>query len=165
MHRSPQPSVCSHTSGPMHGCRNKLYTHPERMCTRTHAGAHTGRSKLQEISLVRVSFPSPHRGLCLEDSWPRRRLLGLEGTGSPDVTIDFCLSLSIRMGSSDREPVRSGGGPARGKPGADGVEREKGLPGQGAAKRSRHPCSQNPALKVRGGRDCARPGVGGSPWT
>lgn len=73
----------------------------ERMHTHSHTGTHRGRVKLWEVSLVHVSFTSPHRWLCLEDSRLRRQLLGLVGTGSPKFTIDFCLSFGIRTGSSE----------------------------------------------------------------
>lgn len=62
---------------------------------------YTGRLTRQEVSLVHVSSTSPYRWLCLEDSQPRRQRLGLVGTGSPKSTIDFSLSLSTKMGSSE----------------------------------------------------------------
>lgn len=74
-----------------------------QLTRRTHSkeDAHTGRLTRQEVSLVHVSFTSPHRWLCLEDSQLRRQLLGLVGTGSPKFTIDFSFPLSTKMGSSE----------------------------------------------------------------
>lgn len=54
------------------------------------------------------------------------------GHRKPEFTIDFCLSLGIRAGSSESEPVRSVGGPERRGPGAHRLE------------------TQQPVLKTRG---------------
>lgn len=74
-----------------------------KLSRRTHSteDVYTGQLTRQEVSLVQVSSTSPHRWLCLEDSQPRRQRLGLVGTGSPKSTIDFSLSLSTKMGSSE----------------------------------------------------------------
>lgn len=65
-----------------------------RRCAHSTHRPTRGRSELREVSLVHVSFTSPHRWLCLEDRLLRKQLLGLVGTGSPEFTIDFCLSLT-----------------------------------------------------------------------
>lgn len=115
-----------------------------------------------------MSFTSPHRWLCLEDSRLRRRRLGLGGTGSPEFAIDFCLSLGIRTGSSEREPVRSVGGPARGQPGACRLEqreqRRLHTSGCGEKQTPLQPESSPPWWGETGGWGCAWPGRR-SRWT
>lgn len=87
----------------LHLYSKQAHTKIPKLSRRTHSkeDVYTGRLTRQEVSLVHISFTSPYRWLCLEDSRPRRQRLGLVGTGSPKSTIDFSLSLSTKTGSSE----------------------------------------------------------------
>ena len=87
------------------------------------------------------------------------------GHQEPELAIDFCLSLGIRTGSSEREPVRSAGGPARGQPRACHLEREQRRPQRrGCGEQTPLQAESSPARRGAGGRGCVWPGRR-SRWT
>lgn len=85
------------------------------------------------------------------------------GHRKPEFTIDFCLSRGIRTGSSESQPARSVGGPARRKPRAPQEgETEAVAPDKGLLRGTDVPPARIlPCLDVGLGRRGAQPARGG----